>query len=1413
MAPTYLSPYAWSKKDSSSDFEIRAWCHDKDSNRHLVRLVKAPLWFKVELPPIVGGRPMDWDETTARKFYQFICFILKNDRPINCEFMEAQDLYYYQGNIKRLYLKLTFRNMNSMNHCQRVLAKELNFNTQSAKYGTVKVLVHETDIDPIRKMLTAQNCNFAGWFKIRGTHPVLRDDEDIELPGEFDDTFEKDAMGNRVIHDSPDVYAHISTLPYEREWIVDWRTLEMVPEEEVVGWITQPRVLSFDLECYSNNHRAFPEQWDIECKTFMISTDFQIGDDVNTREGQGIVFGLVADIPDDKVKNVSVIEVTNELDLVYKLADIINHYDPDVITGYNIQDFDIPWLDAKLKLHLKSWPQLGCVLSEPTTMKSWTWESGGYGFNNINMLEIEGRIVIDAYPAVKRGHKLLRYNLDTVAKHFLGKEKCDVSPVEMFLTYERSNETNEAFALALHQCDISEQNASKFHGLIKTRINYVNEQLNVIAARMSTQNAYEEWLSEKNTNDSSKDEPKDIITDIKVESDVVDLDLTNGFAGLMNHDSYNDPSNGPMYDRFGKINWCSNAIWDKFKQISKDILADGESSHELELLPSWCEPMSHKIIADMCAAAYLMTRVMIYCFIDSRLVIELFNKLNIWISAHAMSAVVGVPIVDLFTRGQQVRCLSQLYDLAAKHNVVLSKREAPDIFFNGGFVFNVVPGIFDGVAVIDFNSLYPSIMIAYNLCYTTLLAPEHFHSLDKKDVYTIKVPRPDVKDGNGYDLDQAPTIEGEEDEEGTSTVGVAKTIGSNLSSNYMDNENYYFRFVRPHIRKGLIPTIVGGLIDERKRIRKLQEKYPKSSINWMVYEQWQLALKVSANSMFGFTGAGKQGKRPIIEVAMSITAIGRELIGFVNNYVETKYGADVVYGDSVTRDTPILCRISGDVMYLPIDHLPIIGQPIIVSDKEYLRPYPGLEVWSDQGFTRVKEVIRHITNKNIYLIQTKSGEVKVTEDHSLLNVDGKCVRPKDVQIGDRLLCTFLPDQTLKHIAVPYQSTNVAIRYYHQNKINVMNNVPTDPDWNIVTHIECLGPCGDIVYDLETSNHHFNAGIGSIVVHNTDSSMIDLHIEDKKDYITAGRALAEDVSAQFPPPLKLELEKVMKMILFCKKKYAGYTYTKDGTFAIDDKTGRPILLIRGIILARRDNARWLRVHYEEILRMALDGISLKDAIKYLFTQIEMLFSDKVDHNDLVIVRSIGANYKNPTYFMKMFADNLSRIGKPAKPGDRIGYLIAEARNDAEVKYLGNRMILPETYVEDKDTPNERKIDYMYYLDNLFSKSFDQLFSAGFSKSFDYYEMIQYKTGNMRKPITLASPISLLIKLMKDRRSLLSLKGAMDAVLKSMTAVEKTDYHLIHPIITKYTNPVPPPSPKVKTKIIVVKRKSSTVEKYS
>lgn len=124
---------------------------------------------------------------------------------------------------------------------------------------------------------------------------------------------------------------------------------------------------------------------------------------------------------------------------------------------------------------------------------------------------------------------------------------------------------------------------------------------------------------------------------------------------------------------------------------------------------------------------------------------------------------------------------------------------------------------------------------------------------------------------------------------------------------------------------------------------------------------------------------------------------------------------EVVYGDSVTGDTPVILRDpkTNQIYIKTIDDITnewqeysefkMFDQSIRLEKQYGLTHY---EVWCDKGWNPIKKVIRHKTNKKIYRVLTHTGVVDVTEDHSLIRSNYEKVKPKDLKVGDDLLHSF-----------------------------------------------------------------------------------------------------------------------------------------------------------------------------------------------------------------------------------------------------------------------------------------------------------------------------------------------------------------------------------------------------------------------
>lgn len=155
--------------------------------------------------------------------------------------------------------------------------------------------------------------------------------------------------------------------------------------------------------------------------------------------------------------------------------------------------------------------------------------------------------------------------------------------------------------------------------------------------------------------------------------------------------------------------------------------------------------MHHSIITELQnSGPEARRRLAVYCLKDSYLPQRLLDKLMTFINYCEMARVTGIPFNFLITRGQQVKVISQLYRKANEEGYVVPalKSESSEEQYEGATVIEPNKGYYDvPVATLDFASLYPSIMMAHNLCYTTLLSKEQVKVLGLvKDVDYIITP-------------------------------------------------------------------------------------------------------------------------------------------------------------------------------------------------------------------------------------------------------------------------------------------------------------------------------------------------------------------------------------------------------------------------------------------------------------------------------------------------------------------------------------------------------------------------------------------------------------------------------------------------------------------------------------------------
>ena len=112
----------------------------------------------------------------------------------------------------------------------------------------------------------------------------------------------------------------------------------------------------------------------------------------------------------------------DETDLLYAWREFVRVLDPDLITGYNIVNFDIPYIIGRAEaLNLQQYAKFGRVREVLTKVRDSTFTSKTLGTRETKDINIEGRIQFDMLQYIIREYKLRSYSLNSVSAKFLGE--------------------------------------------------------------------------------------------------------------------------------------------------------------------------------------------------------------------------------------------------------------------------------------------------------------------------------------------------------------------------------------------------------------------------------------------------------------------------------------------------------------------------------------------------------------------------------------------------------------------------------------------------------------------------------------------------------------------------------------------------------------------------------------------------------------------------------------------------------------------------------------------------------------------------------------------------------------------------------------------------------------------------------
>ena len=250
-----------------------------------------------------------------------------------------------------------------------------------------------------------------------------------------------------------------------------------------------------------------------------------------------------------------------------------------------------------------------------------------------------------------------------------------------------------------------------------------------------------------------------------------------------------------------------------------------------------------------------------YCIKDTLLPHRLLSKMCILINLLEMAKATWVPLCFLVERGQQIKVFSQLTKKAREMGFMVPTIQYGQLAeqgYEGATVLDAQKGAYyKPITALDFEGLYPSIMMAHNLCYSSLVMDPKYENVPGVEYETFEIPVPSKVEG------QPPT-------------------------------KRMCKFAQG------VPTLLPSILIELKQFRKQAKKDMAASTGALqaMYNGKQLAYKISMNSVYGFTGASK-GILPCVNIASTVTTKGRSMIDQTKEYVEKNFpGSRVRYGDT-----------------------------------------------------------------------------------------------------------------------------------------------------------------------------------------------------------------------------------------------------------------------------------------------------------------------------------------------------------------------------------------------------------------------------------------------------------------------------------------------------------------------------------
>jgi DNA polymerase delta subunit 1 len=309
---------------------------------------------------------------------------------VSCSVVQAKDIWGFTNNEEINFLRLDFANLASRRRANYILKKPIHLTG-----GSRKLRVYESNLDPVLRLMHETGIQSTGWL-------------DASV-----------ACGkNNIAHVDVDLFCR------------DWKALKPVARDDIAPFV----VCSFDIETNSSTGK-FPNP------DLYMDACFQIGASL-CRFGEDTPYDKVCFCYKQTDPNIGdgtrILSYDTEKEMLLAFTAYVREMSCDVLTGWNIFGFDLQYIYKRAVMNACAHDVMmfGRFKNRTCELVEKRLSSSALGDNTLKLIPMPGRFVFDLFGEVKKGYKLDSYKLDNVSKLYLGDQKIDMPPKEMFARFK-----------------------------------------------------------------------------------------------------------------------------------------------------------------------------------------------------------------------------------------------------------------------------------------------------------------------------------------------------------------------------------------------------------------------------------------------------------------------------------------------------------------------------------------------------------------------------------------------------------------------------------------------------------------------------------------------------------------------------------------------------------------------------------------------------------------------------------------------------------------------------------------------------------------------------------------------------------------------------------------------------------------